>query len=59
MAVCLATTTGDTVDDDHIVELVRGNDEWKDYCLLNMGWLLKTCKDGCASSLPTPSPGYR
>ena len=50
MAVCLATTTGDTVDDDHIVELVRGNDEWKDYCLLNMGWLLKTCKDGCVQS---------
>ena len=27
MAVCLATTTGDTVDDDHIVELVREDDE--------------------------------
>ena len=32
MAVCLATTTGDTVDDDHIVELVREDDE---VCLLD------------------------
>ena len=32
MAVCLATTTGDTVDDDHVVELVREDDE---VCLLD------------------------
>ena len=32
MAVCLATTTGEAVDDDHIVELVREDDE---VCLLD------------------------
>ena len=32
MAVCLATTTGDTGDDDHVVELVREDDE---VCLLD------------------------
>ena len=32
MAVCLATTTGDTIDDDHIIELVREDDE---VCLLD------------------------
>ena len=32
MAVCLATTTGDTVEDDHVVELVREDDE---VCLLD------------------------
>ena len=32
MAVCLATTTGDSVDDDHVVELVREDDE---VCLLD------------------------
>ena len=24
------------------------------YCLLNMWWLLRTCMDGCVSSLPNP-----
>ena len=32
MAVCLATTTGDSVDDDDVVELVREDDE---VCLLD------------------------
>ena len=31
-------------------EMMSGNI----YCLLNMWWLLRTCMDGCVSSLPNP-----